>query len=148
MGLTLSTKSRYGARAMLDLALNDHDRAVSLKDIAGRQGISEKYLENIMRTLVTSGFVRSERGKHGGFKLARPPERITLGGIIRQVEGSMSLVPCVDDPNLCERSSVCVTIDIWKKASAALIEVFGSVTLKDMVLMHRKKTDMTDGFVL
>ena len=148
MGVKLSTKARYGARAMLDLAINADDKPISLKDIAARQGISERYLENIMRTLVTGGLARSARGKFGGFVLAKSPDKITLGGIIQQVEGSLSLVPCVEDPDSCERSGICVTVDIWRKASQALIDVFGSYTLKDMVQMHRDKAGTIDGIVI
>ena len=136
--MKLSTKGRYGARAMLDLALNSSRAPVLLKDIAKRQNISLRYLENIMLALVTAGVATSTRGKQGGFQLARPPERIRLSAIISAVEGPL-IADCVENSASCKRSSFCVTNEIWKKMRDAMLEVLDSVTLKDMIKMYNKK---------
>ena len=137
--MKLSTRGRYGPRAMLDLALHYGKGPVSLKNIARRQEISERYLEHIMIVLQSAGLVQSTRGSRGGFSLAKLPEEIKLSQIIQAVEGSISPVACVDDPKLCDRVGVCVTYEIWKKLKKAMFEVFDSVTLEDMVKMQKKK---------
>ena len=137
--MKLSTRGRYASRAMLDLALNYGKGSVSLKNIARRQEISERYLEHIMIVLLSAGLVQSTRGSHGGFSLAKLPKEIKLSQIIQAVEGSISPVACVDDPKLCNRVDACVTYEIWKKLKKAMLEVLDSVTLKDMVKMQKKK---------
>ncbi|MBU1290397.1 MAG: Rrf2 family transcriptional regulator [bacterium] len=137
--MKLSTRGRYAPRAMLDLALNCGKGPVSLKNIARRQEISERYLEHIMIVLQSAGLVQSTRGSRGGFSLAKLPKEIKLSQIIQAVEGSISPVACVDDPKLCNRVDVCVTYEIWKKLKKAILEVFDSVTLEDMVEMQKKK---------
>ena len=137
--MKLSTRGRYAPRAMLDLALNYGKGPVPLKNIARKQEISERYLEHIMTVLLSAGLVQSTRGSRGGFSLAKLPKEIKLSQIIQAVEGSISLVACVDDPKLCKRVDACVTHDIWKKAKKAMLEVFDSVTLEDMVKMQKKK---------
>ena len=137
--MKLSTRGRYAPRAMLDLALNYGKGPMSLKNIARKQEISERYLEHIMTVLLSAGLVQSTRGSRGGFSLAKLPKEIKLSQIIQAVEGSISLVACVDDPKLCKRVDACVTHDIWKKAKKTMLEVFDSVTLEDMVKMQKKK---------
>ncbi|MFH1352419.1 MAG: Rrf2 family transcriptional regulator [bacterium] len=137
--MKLSTKGRYGARAMLELALNYEKGTMLLRDIAHRQEISESYLERMMTALVSAGLVRSSRGQHGGFILAKPPGEIRLSKIIQVVEGSLSPSPCVDDPNLCKRVNICVTRDIWRRLKEAMADVLDSITLKDMVNMQKNK---------
>jgi len=137
--MKLSTRGRYASRAMLDLALNYGKGSVSLKNIARRQEISERYLEHIMIVLLSAGLVQSTRGSRGGFSLAKLPKEIKLSQIIQAVEGSISPVACVDDPKLCNRVDVCVTYEIWKKLKKAMLEVLDSVTLEDMVNMQKKK---------
>jgi len=137
--MKLSTRGRYGTRAMLDLALNYGKGPVSLKNIARRQEISERYLEHIMIALLSAGLVQSTRGSRGGFNLAKLPKEIKLSQIIQVLEGSISPVACVDDPKLCNRVDMCVTYEIWKKLKKAMLEVFDSVTLEDMVKMQKKK---------
>jgi Rrf2 family cysteine metabolism transcriptional repressor len=137
--MKLSTKGRYGARAMLDLAIHNEERIVLLKDIAKRQEISERYLENIMRTLVSNGLVTSVQGRNGGFNLAKKPSDIKLSHIIQAVEGSVSPVCCVDNPKLCKRMPMCVTYDIWGKLKKAIFDVLDSITLEDMVKMQKTK---------
>jgi len=137
--MKLSTRGPYASRAMLDLALNYGKGSVSLKNIARRQEISERYLEHIMIVLLSAGLVQSTRGSHGGFSLVKLPKEIKLSQIIQAVEGSISPVACVDDPKLCNRVDACVTYEIWKKLKKAMLEVLDSVTLKDMVKMQKKK---------
>ena len=137
--MKLSTKGRYAARAMLELAIMSGNGPVGLGKIAERQGISMRYLERIMSTLVTAGFVDSQRGQRGGFLLKRPPEEILLSDVVQAVEGSLAPVSCVDDPRLCERAAECVTHNIWERMKTAILEVLGSITLADMVQMHKDK---------
>jgi Rrf2 family protein len=135
----LSTKGRYGARAMLELACNYGRGPVLLREISERQDISARYLERMMTALVCAGLVRSSRGQKGGFTLAKPPKEISLDQIIQGLEGSIAPVACVDDPKLCKRVDTCITHDIWKKMKKAMLDVLKSITLEDMVEMQRKK---------
>ena len=138
--MKLSTKGRYSSRAMLDLALHYGDGPVSIREVAQRQDISNRYLENLMTALVSKGLVASSRGKGGGFTLARSPGEIKLLEVISTVEGSLAPVHCVDNPAECNRSEGCVTVEIWGKLKEALTDVLDSITLADMVSMYRKKT--------
>lgn len=124
---------------MLDLAIHNAEQAVLLKDIAKRQEISERYLENIMRILVSSGLVKSVQGRNGGFSLAKDPSDIRLSHIIQAVEGSTSVAVCVDNPKLCKRTPICVTREIWGKLKKAIFNVLDSITLEDMVKMQKDK---------
>jgi len=135
----LSTKGRYGTRAMLDLAIHYGGEPVLLKDIAKRQEISERYLENIMVRLVSSGLARSARGQKGGFSLAKPPKEIRLSEVVQVLEGPIAPVECVDNPRLCNRSPDCVTIEIWGRLKKVMLDLLDSITLQDMVEMARKK---------
>jgi Rrf2 family cysteine metabolism transcriptional repressor len=137
--MKLSTKGRYAARAMLELALNFGKGPVLLRTIAQSQEIPERYLEQIMIALVSAKLVRSARGQHGGFRLSKPPKEIRLSQIIQAVEGSITPVECVDDPKLCNRVNICVTCDIWQKLKEAIFEVLDSVTLDNMIEMQNKK---------
>ncbi|NOZ64061.1 MAG: Rrf2 family transcriptional regulator [Caldiserica bacterium] len=137
--MKISTRARYGMRAMVDLAAHYRQRTVLLKDIAKRQGISERYLENIMRAFVAGGLVHSVRGRSGGFALAKPPEEISLSDVVQAVEGSFPLVKCVDNPESCKRTAICASHDIWKKLREAMMSVLGSTTLQDMVEIQKRK---------
>ena len=137
--MKLSTKGRYGARAMLELAFNYGKRPVLLREISERQCISASYLERMMTALVCADLVRSSRGKKGGFTLAKPPKEISLAQIVQGVEGSIAPVACVDDPKLCNRVDTCITHDIWIKLKEAMLNVLESITLEKMVEMQRKK---------
>ena len=137
--MRLSTKSRYGSRAMLDLALHHEESPVTIRDIASRLRLTERYLENIMAMLATRGLVRSTRGKLGGFKLAKPPQEINMVEIVQVTEGSLSLVPCVEDNGECENTDSCVTFDVWKRLKESIEEVLGSFTLQDLVDRYRLK---------
>jgi Rrf2 family protein len=131
--MKLSTKGRYGVRLMLDLALHAGDGPVTLKDIAARQEISEKYLSNLIPLLKNAGFVHSVRGSQGGYTLARPPREITLEDILLVLEGSMCLVECIEKPLLCQRSGQCLMRDIWSEVTGKMREALGSFTLEAMM---------------
>lgn len=133
--MKLSTKGRYGVVAMLDLAVNYSDGPVSIKSIAERQGISESYLEQLFAVLRKNGLVQSLRGAQGGYMLADNPDSITVGSILRALEGSMAPVDCVleDDPVKCERSKECITRFVWERVRDSINKVVDSVTLEDLV---------------
>lgn len=132
--MKVSTKGRYALRLMIDLATNDSGSPVSIKDVAKRQGISDKYLEQIISVLNKAGYVKSIRGPQGGYVLKKAPEAYTVGMILRLTEGSLAPVACVEDDDTdCERQSGCVTYILWKKISNAVSEVVDNVTLKDLV---------------
>lgn len=137
--MRLSTKGRYGARAMLDLALNSGKGPVLLREIAKRQEVSEKYLEHSITTLRKAGLVRSIRGARGGYVLAKLPSQIRLSEIMEVLEGSMAPVECVDDPQVCQRAQLCVTRDIWAEMKEAIDNILESITLQDMVERQNKK---------
>ena len=137
--MKLSTRARYGTRAMIDLAMSYGKGLVLLKDIARRQQISGRYLEQIMIKLISSGFVQSVRGSRGGFILAKPPKDIILSDLIQALEGSIAPVPCVDNLKFCKLSKVCVTKDIWELMKKAMVDVLEKITLEDMVKMQKEK---------
>ena len=137
--MKFSTKTRYGLRAMLDLAMHSGEGMILLKDVARRQEISERYLENIMRVLIANGLVNSAQGRKGGFTLAKTAEQIQLNEIIEALEGSMAPVSCVDNSKLCNRTAICVTRDIWKKLKKAMADVLDSITLQELVEMQKDK---------
>lgn len=111
--MKFSTKGRYGARLMLELALNYERGPVLLKDVAERQEISEKYLGHLIAPLKASGLINSSRGAHGGYLLAKPPQDISLAEVVQAVEGNLALVECVSSPKVCRRISICVMREIW-----------------------------------
>ena len=132
--MKISTKGRYAVRLMLDLALNDNGGYTSLKDVARRQDISIKYLEQIIRMLVPAGFVKSVRGANGGYKLAKKPDDYTIGMILRVTEGSLAPVSCLEfEPNECPRSTDCATLFIWKELYDAINGVVDNITIADVV---------------
>ena len=139
--MKLSTKGRYGTRAMVDLAFHYGQGPILLKDIAKRQQISEKYLEHIITSLKVAGLVKSIRGSHGGYILAKSPAQIKLSQVIKVLEGSIAPVECVDDPKVCSRAKLCVTRDIWKKIKRAIDEILESITLKDLVEREKKEEE-------
>ena len=145
--MKLSTKGRYAARAMLDIALNQKGGPVAVREIALRQRISERYLENILTVLARANLVVSTRGKSGGFNLSRDPEDINLKDIITAVEGSLAPVDCVEDANNCDMVSVCVTYEIWCKLEKALMDILSSTTLKDMIEIYEKKVSKTENIM-
>jgi Rrf2 family protein len=143
--MRLSTKGRYGVRALVDIALNGDGGPVLLKDIAKRQDISAQYLEHLVAPLIRAGILRSIRGAKGGIALAKPPEEISLSRVIEVLEGSVAPVECVDNPALCARSAQCVTRDVWSDIKAAIMGVLESQTLKDLMDRQRAKAPSKSG---
>ena len=137
--MKLSTRSRYATRALLDLALHDGEAPVPLKDTAERQQISLTYLEHLVGPLIAAGILRSIRGARGGISLAKPPEEIKLSEVIYLLEGSLAPVECVTNPEICARSELCVTRDIWGEVKNAMNGVLGSITLQDVVERQKNK---------
>ena len=135
--MKLSTKGRYGVRLMFDLAIHAGDGPVTLKDIAARQEISEKYLSNLIPLLKSAGFVHSIRGSRGGYTLARTPRDITLKDILLALEGPMCLVECTEKPLLCQRSEECLMRDVWSEVTGKMLDALESFTLEG--LMERQK---------
>jgi Rrf2 family protein len=137
--MKLSTRGRYGVRLMLELALHYGEGPILLRDIAERQGISEKYLWQLINPLKTTGLVNSQRGAHGGYMLGKAPEAISLKAILQILEGSLCLVDCVDNPALCERSLSCISRDIWREASKNMQQTLEDTTLAAMVERQKEK---------
>ena len=142
----MSTKGRYGTRAITYLALYyQNNTPVLLKDIAQKEEIPIRYLEQIVIPLKIAGLVKSVRGAKGGYKLARSPEKIKLSEVIKALEGQCCLVECVTDPDYCHRIDICPTHEIWKKATSALKQIFENVTIKDLVEIAKKKKAKKEG---
>lgn len=135
--MKISTKGRYALRLLVDLAQHQGEGFIALKDIAARQEISKKYLEQIVPTLNHADILLTNRGFQGGYQLAKSPDSYTVGQILRMTEGSLSPVSCLDqDPNLCPRSSDCITLPVWKGLSKVINEYLDSITLQDIIDMN------------
>lgn len=138
--MKISTKGRYALRLMTDVAVHGREEFVSLKDVAARQGISMKYLEQIAGLLGKAGFLRSGRGALGGYRLTKAPEEYTLGSILRLTEGNLAPVACLEtEENACERCGVCPTLDFWTGLYAAVNEYVDRFTLADLVREELEK---------
>jgi Rrf2 family protein len=135
----LSTRGRYGTRALLELAFHWGEGPVLLKDIAQRQQIPLPYLEHLITPLVQAGIVKSTRGSRGGVLLLKPPEEVILSEVIQLLEGSIAPVECVDNPETCARSELCITHDIWDEVREAISKVLESTTLQDLVERRKQK---------
>ena len=136
--MKVSMKSRYALRLMLALALHEGEN-LSVKTVAAMQGISEKYLEQVIPLLVRHGYVKSVRGARGGYHLTKSPDDYTIGMILRAVEGSIAPVSCLDDAvNQCERCKECVTLELWEQVDRAIANVVDHVTLADLVDKQRR----------
>lgn len=138
--MKISTKGRYALRLMLDLAINYTGEYISIKNIAARQDISEKYLEQIITQLNRAGYVRSVRGAQGGYMLAKAPSELTVGMILRQMEGSLAPVRCLEEES-CDMASRCVTQEVWAKIQEAVEDVVDHITLADLVARYQEKTE-------
>jgi len=139
--IKLSTKGRYGARLMLNLAhhYKNENEAVILKSVSDDEEISIRYLEQIVIPLKINKLVKSIRGAGGGYILARHPSKIKLSEILHALEGSCCLVDCVEDDDYCDRIPICATYEVWKEASKLLKDYFGSITLQDLIELSNKK---------
>jgi Rrf2 family protein len=137
--MKLSTKSRYGTRLMLDMAQHYGDGPVHLGTVARRQGISVKYLEQIIIPLKKANYIQSVRGPKGGHQLAKPPEEITVGEIVALLEAGTTLAECSDNPLICERSPDCATRTIWQEAAQAMFDKLQSITLADLLIRDKLK---------
>ena len=137
--MKLSTKGRYGTRLMMDLAFHYGGGLVLLKDIARREGLSVGYLEHLIPLLKSAGLIKSSRGAHGGYSLAKEPSEINLKEVVQALEGSLSPVDCIDSIEVCRRSRQCVTRDIWIELGEKILETLENVTLNDLIEKKRNK---------
>lgn len=137
--MKISTKGRYALRLMVDLAMADSAGPISLKDVAERQNLSDKYLEQIVTPLSRAGLVRSVRGAGGGYLLTRKPEEYTVGDILRPLEGDLAPVECATDDAYCDRCTECVTFELWQEIHRAVSQVVDGTTLADLVERAKKK---------
>lgn len=138
--MKISTKGRYALRMLIDLAEHQGEGFVPLKDIAERQGISKKYLEQIIPLFNRADLLRTTRGAQGGYMLARLPHQYTVGEVLRLTEGSLSPVDCVDqDPVVCGRSVDCATLPIWRGLSKVINEYLDGITLQDILDQQRER---------
>lgn len=147
--MKISTKGHYGVQAMFDLAQRNGEGPISLKSIAERQNLSEHYLEQLFATLRKAGLVKSVRGAQGGYTLAKEPEEIKVGDIIRVLEGPIAPVECVnlEDPEQCMKSESCVTRSVWAKVRDSIEDVLDSITLADMC-KDAEKARMSKNFYM
>jgi len=130
--MQLSTRSRYGLRALVDISLNETDGPVLLRDIAARQNLSRSYTEQLLLALQSAGFVHGIRGKKGGFTLAKAPSEIRLIDVVTVLEGTFCLVDCVDDPEACPRIKGCPTQLLWRRLTTVLRDELAQLTLQDL----------------
>ena len=132
--MMISTKGRYALRVMVDMAEHRADGYLPLKEIAARQGLSEKYLESILKGLVQGGFLTGLRGKGGGYRLTRAPEGYRVGDILRLTEGNLAPVACLQDtPADCPRLPDCRTLPMWKKLDDLIQDFFDGITIADLM---------------
>ena len=132
--MKISTKGRYALRMLIDLALHQSEGYVSLKDISERQGISKKYLEQIVPMLNKSGILRTNRGNKGGYMLAKSPRECTVGDVLRATEGSLAPVACLEyEVNDCPRAESCATLYVWQGLQKAVETYLDSVTIQDIL---------------
>ncbi len=130
--MLVSTRGRYALRVMIELAERDRNEFVVLMDIAERQGISEKYLESILAVLSKAGLVKAQRGRGGGYQLAREPEEYTVGDILNLTEAPLVPVACMSDGSECDRRAECRTMPMWHALGVLLDDFFAGITLADL----------------
>ncbi len=131
--MKISTRGRYALNIMIDLAMHDNGSFISLKDIANRQGISNKYLEQIIAMLNKEGYLKTARGNNGGYKLAKKPEEYSIGDILRATEGDLAPIYCLTEEGECERKEECITFSFWKGLDEVINEYVDSKTLADLI---------------
>ncbi|MCC8192675.1 MAG: Rrf2 family transcriptional regulator [Ruminococcus sp.] len=138
--MKISTKGRYALRLMLDLAEHKGEGYIALKDIAQRQNISKKYLEQIIPLVNKSNMLRTNRGFQGGYMLAHSPDKYTVGDILRTTEGKLVPVACLEDEeNLCPRAAECMTLDVWTGLAKVINEYLDSITLQTILDTQKQK---------
>ena len=136
--MKISTKGRYALRLLLDLAQHKEDGYIALKDIAERQEISKKYLEQIVGILNRADILRTNRGYQGGYMLAKAPDQYTVADVLRITEGSLAPIACLEQvENQCERSNVCITLDVWKGLHQVIVAYLEGITLQDILDRHQ-----------
>ena len=141
--MKISTKGRYALRMPLDLAEHRGEGFIALKDIAARQNISKKYLDQIVPAFHGGNFLLTNRGFRGGYQLARDPGQYTVGEILRLTEGSLAPVACLEhDPVLCERSGDCMTLPVWKGLERVINEYLDGITLQDILDRQKERADI------
>lgn len=132
--MKISTKGRYALRMLLDLAEHETNNYIALKDIAGRQKISKKYLEQIVTVLNKAQILQTSRGYQGGYRLAKSPKQCTVGEILRLTEGGLAPVSCLEhQPNQCERRNQCVMLPVWQGLEHVINEYLDHITLQDLL---------------
>lgn len=145
--MKISTKGRYALRMLIDLAEHKENGFISLRDIAERQDISKKYLEQIVPILNQSNILRTSRGFQGGYMLAQEPDKYTVGDILRITEGSICPVPCLEeDPIQCERSSDCATLPLWQGLNRVISDYLDHITLQD--LLDKQRENYANDYVI
>jgi len=144
--MKLSTRTRYGVRALMDIAQHNDEGLVLLKDIAKRQGISKDYLEHILIPLKVAGLVRTSRGAQGGFVIAKPPTQIRLYEVVQVLERKVALVACVDDPEAYPYSDICAPHALWQEITEAISHVLKSTTLQDLMERQGKKRESEEKY--
>ena len=137
--MKLSTRSRYGTRMILDIAQHHNGGPVQLGDIARRQKVSLKYLEQIIRLLKKANYIKSFRGSKGGHLLNKAPEEITVGEIVALLEGGTGLTRCAENPEICDRVDNCVTRYLWVEASNAIFDRLSTITFADLIAIENKE---------
>lgn len=135
--MKFSTRTRYGTRMILDMAQNYGRSAIQLGEIANRQNISLKYLEQIIRPLKKADYIKSFRGAKGGHILSKPPEEITVGEIVAVLEGGDTLIHCDKDPEDCEQVDSCLTRYLWMEAAAAMFQRLSAITFADLIALDK-----------
>jgi len=135
----LSTRSRYGTRMMLDLAAHYDEGPVQIGDISRRENISVKYLEQLIIPLKKARLIESARGPKGGHMLTKPPEEITIGEIVRVLEGGIDLTHCIENPDVCEKTHSCLTRTVWEDATRAMYERLDASTLANIIEKGRNR---------
>ncbi len=145
--MRVSTKGRYALRTMVDLAQHSDGGLVTLKDVAARQDLSQKYLEQIVTVMSRAGYVKGIRGPQGGYRLSREPREYNLAEILRLVEGSLAPVECLDEsPNQCEHCATCSTVEMWDGLYKVITEYLEGITLQD--LLDRANANVGNDYVI
>ena len=139
--MKLSTKGRYGLRAAVDLALYAKDEPLSINTIAAKEGLSESYLEQLFAKLKKAGIVHSMRGTNGGYQLSRPAAQISVGDVLRALEGDMAVVDCPDNESECAKYGSCVTKYVWKRINNSINDAMDSMTLEEIIVNSQGISD-------